>query len=267
MGSTRVYPLYATSNVMSHPRVRVCRIKAQPFGKQSGFYHVKRASSLYRCRRLVPAIAFGATPNSQFQYSALSGSTNTIVASRVPVVTATGAVVYKDIRLLFVTASDGKLVLAPGYPSVENSPNLVVSAFKPGNYVGPSTILGGAAKITVSGPGVAPGGATQWSLSTSTGASQNTYPSSASWYVGPIASNPLAARLRSAGITSTAWSYGVGGGGGGYGAAYDHTYYSWRPGSLIGVSQSGNAVTIFSFTYNGTDHATPVDQITYTLRP
>ncbi len=48
------------------------------------------------------------------------------------------------------------------------------------------------------------------------------------WYVGPITSNPLYARLKAAGITYTAWSYGVTGGTGCYGP--------WEADSIIGLS-------------------------------
>ena len=67
-----------------------------------------------------------------------------------------------------------------------------------------------------------------------------TYPSSATWYVGPIANSPLAARLKAAGITSTAWSYGVTGG--------EACYNNWPDNTLIGLSQTGNKLTIVSFT-------------------
>jgi len=209
------------------------------------------------------AWAAAVTPNSQFQYSALTGSGNTVLATRVPVVTSTGAIVYKDVTLLFAADANGGLTLAPGYPHVVDSPNLLVSSFKPGNYVGPSTILSGKAKITVSGPGITSGGVTAWSLAAPTGADYCTYPSSATWYVGSIASNPLAARLKAAGITSTAWSYGVGN-------SRNNCYSNsgdWQTNTLIGLSQIGNTITIVSFTNNGKDYAAPQDQITYTLAP
>jgi len=57
------------------------------------------------------------------------------------------------------------------------------------------------------------------------------YPNTITWFVGPIANNPLvAARLGNAGITSAAWSYGVGNGG---------SCGFWRNNSLLDFSQSG----------------------------
>lgn len=202
------------------------------------------------------------TPNSMFQYSSLTGSGNTIIATRVPVVTSTGAMIYKDVTLLFAVSAVGNLTLTAGYPKVVASPGLLVSAFKAGKYVGPSTNLEGAAKITVSGPSIGAGGTTIWSIAASTGAHACTYPSSATWYVGPLASNPLYARIKAVGITSTAYSYGIGSA-----VCYAELYYRWTNDTLIGVNQIGNTITIVSFTHDDSDLSYPIDQITYTLVP
>jgi hypothetical protein len=192
-------------------------------------------------------------PYALLQYSTLTGSGNTITAAWVPVVTSKGTT-YQNITLLFDVSAEGVVTLASGYPVVVPAPTNLVSSFKAGNYVGPSTILSGDALITVAGPGVTTGGATEWTLGATTNANGCTYPSTATWYVGPIADSPLAARLKAAGITSTAWSYGVGTG---------SCYNDWGTDTLIGVSQVGNSITIVSFTYAGTDKNEPVDQITY----
>jgi hypothetical protein len=73
--------------------------------------------------------------------------------------------------------------------------------------------------------------------------------------VGPIANNPYAAQIKAAGITSTAWSYGIS----------TSNYGRWGVATLIGVSQIGNTLTIVSF-YSVTN-GVPYDQITYTLTP
>jgi hypothetical protein len=134
--------------------------------------------------------------------------------------------------------------------------NLVSS----GQYVGPSTILAGKAILMANGPGASDNGTTESTLSTASGADGCTFPSSATSYAGPIANSPYAMQLQNAGITSTALSYGVAsspncslGGVNGDG---------WRLDTLIGVSQDGNTITIFSFS-DGADHSTPVDEITY----
>jgi hypothetical protein len=70
------------------------------------------------------------------------------------------------------------------------------------------------------------------------------------------------------GISSTAWSYGVSGGDPKSTCFTNSSQYlNWGGGSLIGVSQAGNSVTIASFTRDRTDCSGPVDQIAFTLVP
>jgi hypothetical protein len=201
-------------------------------------------------------------PYAEFQYAALTGSGNTITATQVPVVLASGVTVYENVTMQFNSDANGNLALVPGFPQVIPAPTLLSSSFKAGNYVGPSAVLSGKALIAVSGPGVTNGGSTEWSLNSITGADSCTYPSSATWYVGPISTSPLATRLSAAGITSTAWSYGVGAGQCGNSGTVDG---AWFGNTLIGVSQIGNTITIVSLTLYGKDQAVPADQITYTL--
>jgi hypothetical protein len=223
----------------------------------------------------VAFVARAQTPQAFFERSTVTGSGNTISATNVPVVIS-GVTVYVNVTMQFNVDHNGNLTLSSGYPQVVAAPNLLSASFMAGTYVGPGSILGGKAIVTVGGPGVSNGGATTWSLAAASGADTCTYPSSATWYVGPIASSPVAARLTAAGITSTAWSYGVASGPspnyvnctnpGSY-----FTTSNWLPGTLIGVSQSGSAITIASFTtepgYTPKDNSGPVDQITYTLKP
>jgi hypothetical protein len=199
-------------------------------------------------------------PYALTQFSTITGSGNTIAATQLPVVTATGTI-YQNVTLLFDVDSAGNLTLAPGYPMIVPSPRPIVSNFRAGTYVGPSTILGGKATITVSGPSVGPGGSTQWAIAAANGADPCTYPSSATWYVGPAANNPVAGRLKSVGITSTAVSYGTGG------SQCDTDGDDWLKDSLLGFTQVGNMLTIYSYTFDTTgDSSKPLDQITYTLQ-
>jgi hypothetical protein len=196
-------------------------------------------------------------PYSLFEYSVLTGTGNTITATWLPVITSTGQTIYENVTLQFDVDSKGNLTISPGYPQVIQSPPSLTSSFRAGKYLGPNAYCPSSqATVNVSGPGIAPGGATEWSLAVANTCAE-TYPSSATWYVGPIANNPWASRLKAAGITSTAWSYGIGTG-------YNFNGH-WAPGTLIGVSQTGNAITFVSFTASGADHNTPVDQITYIL--
>jgi hypothetical protein len=199
-------------------------------------------------------------PYAVFQNSTLTGSGNTINATFLPVVLSTGTI-YENVTIQFDVDALGNLTIAPGFPQVVASPITITSKFKPGTYVGPSTTLGGTAMITVSGPATGPGGTTEWTITAPTGANSCTYPSSATWYVGPLASNPLASRLKTAGITSTAYSYGIGS------SQCDTDGDFWRQNTLLGLSQVGNALTIYSYTYDGEqpDYSTPRDQITYCL--
>ena len=207
------------------------------------------------------AHAQGQTPTVVFQNSTLTGSGNTINATRVPVVISSTLTIYVDMTMQFNVDSNGNLTMVSGYPRIVPSPTLLTGNFKAGTYVAPSTKFNGKGYITVSGPGVSDGGATAWSFMTSSGADASTSPVSGNWYVGPIANNPAADRLKKAGITSTALSYGVGSGTNAFGDVV------WATGALIGVSQTGNAITITSFSdFNG-DHAGPTAQITYTLVP
>ncbi len=203
-------------------------------------------------------LASTAPPYALFQYSTLTGSGNTITATWLPVVTTSGTV-YKNVKLQFNVDTSGNLTIASGYPQVGPAPATVISNFRAGDYVGPSAVLSGGMKITVNGPGIAPGGATEWSLSAASGANGCTYPSSATWYVGPLSSSPIAARLKAVGITNTEYSYGIGG------SQCTINGGAWNPDSILGFSQAGSSITIVSFTKSAVDKATPVDQISYTL--
>jgi hypothetical protein len=201
------------------------------------------------------------TPYALLQYSTLTGTGNTITATWVPVVTSTGTV-YQNVTLEFTVESNGTLKVAGGYPKVVATPPVVVSSFEAGNYQGPSTVLGGLALISVSNPGITSGGSTEWSLASSSGASGYTYPNTATWYVGPMSSSPLLTRLTNAGITATQYSdYG------GWGVSSGQDY--WGTNALTAFSQTGNSLTILSFTPydSSTDSSEPVSQITYTLIP
>jgi hypothetical protein len=233
----------------------------------------KRLNSACRTARLVlvailllsvASVARAQTPQASFERSTLTGSGNTINATRVPVAISSTLTVYVDMTMQFNVDSNGNLTMVASYPRIVPSATLLTGNFKAGTYVGPSTKFNAKGFITVSGPGVSDGGTTTWSMSAASSADPSTNPSSATWYVGPIANNPQVDRLKragGAGITSTAWSYGVASG-----LSSDSLH--WAPGTLIGVSQTGNAITFASFSFNGTgDYAGPQDQVTFTLVP
>jgi hypothetical protein len=197
-------------------------------------------------------------PYSLFQYGTLTGSTNTVTATFVPIVTASGTS-YQNITLQFDVSASGALTVASLQQTQVTLP--FVSSFRAGTYCASPNIGNGKACITVSGPGETSGGTTEWSLTAASGSWADTYPESSTWYVGPLASSPLASRLAAAKITSTDYSYGT------VGAQNWVINGTWYYDTLIGLSQIGNTLNILSFTnyYTGLDQNTPVDQITYTL--
>ncbi|HEX4770810.1 MAG TPA: hypothetical protein VH351_08285 [Bryobacteraceae bacterium] len=197
-----------------------------------------------------------ASPFASFQYATLTGTTNTVNASLLPVVNSSGVTVLENVTLNFGFNSSGQLIISSLH--AVPAPPSVVSGFKAGHYCGPTSWSTNLV-IAVSGPGLTSGGATEWTLANTPAAYYNTYPSSATWYVGTVTNNPIYARLSKAGVKFTGWSYGIGGG------AYGGEGSDWSTNSLLGFSQVGNTLTIQSFTDNsGVDHSQPVNQITYT---
>jgi len=199
---------------------------------------------------------------AEFQYATLTGTTNTINATMVPLVTSTGTV-YKDVTFQVTVAANGTIAIVSGSPTAVASPTVNAAGFKAGTYIGPSNMFSGNGLITVSGPGVTAGGATEWSISTAAGANNCTFPASASWYVGSptAANNPLATRLKTAGITSTAYSYGI------LGTTAECADGNWDAGALLGISQVGNSITVATFSSGGrNDSNTPREQLTFTFK-
>ena len=198
------------------------------------------------------------TPSILFQDAGVATSTNTIDVTRVPVVNSKGTITYYDISLVFEQSGSGEPVLVSGSPVVATSAKPNSANFIAGTYIAPTGMFDNNGIITVSGPSALAGGGTEWTLTLPSGAYGETYPNSAVWYVEPIASNPLAARIQKAGLTSTQYSYGVGN------TFTDH----WYENSLLGFSQSGNSLTITDFTNlgNDVDQSTSADQITYILQ-
>jgi hypothetical protein len=209
-------------------------------------------------------VAHAQTPAPLFQNATLTGSGNTITATRVPVVVSPTLTIYVDLTLQFNSDSNGNLTLASGFPQIVQSPALLTSNFVAGTYLGPITLFNGKGLIAVAGPGVTDAGATNWTLSATTGTDSSLYPVTANWYVGPIANNPYAARIQKAGITSTLYSYGIA-------ECATNCPGNWgfnsNSGILIGVAQIGNTISIVSFTNQNTDSSTPLAQLSFTLQP
>jgi hypothetical protein len=200
-----------------------------------------------------PALA-GST-SAHLEEAAIVGLHEGLTATSIPVPIAGGGIVYWDMTVLLATDGRGSLALAPGYPKFQPVP-VFLAGFRAGDY-GP---------VTVTGPGVGSPGATIWSLATNKRANACTVPVSALWDVGPIADNPLAARIEKDGIISADYAYGLVGAGPAADCA-PSTRPAFGQGALIGVWQAESSLTIVSFTSNGTDYKTPIAQITYNLLP
>jgi hypothetical protein len=210
--------------------------------------------------------AFGATPTVYAQDATITGAGDVETITRIPVQTSTGSILYYNVTTTFGVTSAGALSVVS--TTIVPSPSLIISNFQAGTYASPA---GGYTWTDhLSGPGIGSGGTTAWSFQSNGGAYPAcSYPYTASWYTGPISSNPYAKRITAAGITSTDYSYGITGalisdctsGAADFGAP-------GGVGALIGAAQTGNSLTIVSFTdTGGKDHSVPIAEITYTLSP
>jgi len=192
-----------------------------------------------------------ATPTAFFEDASIIGVGKTITVSRVPVTNSAGVVTYYDVGIAFSVNAGGQIALTAA-PTVVKSVSLITSNFFAGEYV---SLASGP--ISLSGPGVGPGGQTAWSIAATT--TVCTQPASATWYTGTIAANPEAARLQKAGVTLTQYSYGIIGIGG--------CGPLWSQGGLIGAQQIQNTLTLVTFSSGGKDSPIPLAQMTFTLNP
>ena len=182
--------------------------------------------------------ALAATPTMQAESATLSGANNTVVITRVPTTTATGAVKVWNITLQFdVDGLTGKPTIAPLFPTIVTSPSVTVSNFKPGAYKD-----GRGNKYTVGGPNIVAGGRTSWSISMQPNAGGAIF--SAAWTTGFIAGHPNQASLTERAITSTAFSWGISGS-----STQDSSgpFYGWSTGRVVGAAQTGNSLVLHLF--------------------
>ena len=208
--------------------------------------------------------ALGATPTVYAGSATITGAGDIVQVSRMPVQTSSGTVVYYDVTITFGVTSAGALSVVS--TTIGPSPSLIITNFKAGTYASPAGL-----NFTelVSGPGIGPAGTTAWNIAKSGGSNLGcAYPATASWYTGPIASNPYAARITGAGITTTDYSYGISGPISSICSGVESQEFNnaSNVAPLIGASQTGNSLTLVSFTDpTGKDHSVPVGQVTLTL--
>ena len=183
--------------------------------------------------------ALAATPTMQAESATLSGASNTVVITRVPTTTATGAVKYWNITLQFnIDGVTGTPTLTPLFPTIVSSPSVAVGNFKPGTYKDSR-----GDKYTVGGPNIVAGGRTSWSISMLPNL-PFLFIFNAAWTTGPIAGHPNQASLTARTITSTAFSWGVIGSDT---QSTGQTFEFWGQGSVVGASQTGNSLALHLF--------------------
>ena len=166
---------------------------------------------------------------------------NTVVITRVPTTTATGAVKYWNITLQFnIDGVTGTPTLTPLFPTIVTSPSVAVGNFKPGTYKDSA-----GKKYTVGGPNIVAGGRTSWSISMVPNLSGFVF--NAAWATGPIAGHPNQASLTERTITSTAFSWGIVGSSNDFSIAAIFYATLWQAGGVVGASQTGNSLALHLF--------------------
>ena len=195
-----------------------------------------------------------ALPAIQLQYASVVSAGSTFTISRAPVYTSTGALVYEDISLQLAVGANGQITIAAGYPKYVVSPALLTSGFAAGTYVGPEGVDKEQMGFVLTGPGIG-AGVTEWTIKAAPTYDPCTSPGDATFWVGPLANSPIAARLKQYNITSTDWSYGITG--------VQNCYQTeWGANTVMGLSRVGNTITVGVFSEGNL----PSYQYTYTLK-
>lgn len=151
----------------------------------------------------VGSLAVAATPTLFLEQStSITGASDTLKLSRVPVRNSAGSVKYYEIEFKLQLDAADIPVLVPSFPVVGLSPSLLSGAFKAGKY---KDQLGNV--FTVTGPGASTGGRTNWSILKTKPVDASTF--EGFWTTGAIAGHPLEATLKAQGITSKVYSWGT----------------------------------------------------------
>jgi hypothetical protein len=191
-----------------------------------------------------------------FDESSIVGIGQTITALRVPIETAAGTYIYKDVTIEINSDAKGDLTWATAEPITALSPPLATSNVRAGIYVIPTCACG----IQITGPSsIGSGGVGEWVITAVPG--KSTYyspPNPAFFYTGSLAASPLAARLEKAGLTSPQYVYGI--------VGTSNSYIPWQSNALFGLRLVGNELVVAAFTDGSNiDHNVPVTQIIYTF--
>ncbi len=232
----------------------------QKFGFRKELSQHFKAASLFVIGLLplgfcLPGHAEAASPAMFFEDSSVIGIGDTITALQVPIRTATGDFIFKDVTIVLDVDTKGNLRWATAKPLATPSPVLQTSNIRAGIYLSPTSTQEG---IRITGPtAIGNGGEAEWAITVGPGKIANiSPPNPAVFYTGPLAKSPLEARLAKAGLTSTQYNYGVIG----------TTSGTWFSNALVGLRLIGNQLAVALFTdSSGTDHKDPVTQIIYTF--
>jgi hypothetical protein len=183
--------------------------------------------------------ALAATPAAFFNNASVIGLNKMIATTHVRIQTGAGTIIYKDVTI-----------------------QLSATNIRAGIY---TDSLNAAFGVQVSGPAIIPGGGGegQWSITAAAGLSCDASAPS-TFYTGPslaLANSKLAARVKTAGITATQYSFGE----------LDQNGCqndgNWYNGALIGVTAVGNQLQVSSFTHlTGADSSAPVETITFNFK-
>lgn len=193
------------------------------------------------------------------QGASISAAGGTIAVAHLPVQVAGGAPSYFDLTITLTGISVGGTPSGVKVAGKSVASQIIASdGFQQGTYKDASANV-----YSVTGPGVGPGGATAWSLTfLSQGQNFPCILDSVTWYTDPGPNNPEAPRLQAAGITTTAYSFGLSGGSSCAESAFSN-------GALVGVAHTGSGIAISSFSsFTGSkpaDSSTPTS--TWTLTP
>lgn len=197
-----------------------------------------------------------AAPAVFLQSAAVSGASNVLTLTRVPVQDATGKITYKNVAMSFNVDAAGKLTLNTASVSIVASPTLAVGAYKPGTYNGYNLLTYTNSHYFIAGsPGVGADGRISGSIQRITDDSRDTF--NAGWTSGPVTGHPLEALLTQAGVPN-GYSWGIMGTAGNY-----TTGSGWNPGDIIGVIQTGNQLSMWNFGKG----KIPLTSLTFTLCP
>ena len=208
-----------------------------------------RLSVLLACTAPCPALA-QSLPYMQ-DYS-VTGFDTTVTIVRLPIKTAGGKFVFKDVTVTLSSTDDQGTLKSTAKVVQANSPMLNTSTIVAGQYArsdAPSD------QFLVSGPGpLADGGEAKWTIVAAAGS----YPCGApsTFYTGPLKGNPLYTRLQAAAINSPEYNYGI------IDAGSTCTG-SYSSGGIIGVAQIGSQIEVATFTSNGQDQSTPISRLLY----